>query len=372
MADDKKPAIAYDLASHHALGGGSYVFKSDYPNYLKTLLPCPERRTEINIIIQPNSSPHIGTICSLGLAFVVARRMLDIGLDVSVTCDLWDRAKGKQSNIDGMIYQKSLRDIGQFQRYLPDYVEILNLLSERYHVHYKLRMEEEFLSNPEMPEVLREIIMKRDFYAQYLAPETKTLAIRAACPECGLVEKYGLKNGYAEDGSSVSFECPIHGQFSYSTKTQTNQFQFNCQLFNLVLALFYERVSYNYIEICGGDYAGFWQEQLMWRFLSKPIIIVYTPLISDWSGSKISKSLYLSDTAYDYLRHAGLKYLLSYECFREERRDLALLWKEIELWVDQPYRLFRGYSVHYMHLLFEEEEMVLGTIHDQSKEPEHD
>jgi hypothetical protein len=23
--------MAYDLASHHALGGGSYVFKRDYP-----------------------------------------------------------------------------------------------------------------------------------------------------------------------------------------------------------------------------------------------------------------------------------------------------------------------------------------------------
>lgn len=34
-------AVAFDLASRHALGGGSYVFKQDYPAYLKSHLPDP-------------------------------------------------------------------------------------------------------------------------------------------------------------------------------------------------------------------------------------------------------------------------------------------------------------------------------------------
>jgi hypothetical protein len=112
------------------------------------------------------------------------------------------------------------------------------------------------------------------------------------------------------------------------------------------MGLFYEQVDYGGIEICGSDYAGFWQEQLLWRFLSKPAIVVYTPLISDWSGSKVSKSLYLQSTAYDYLRQAGLEYLLSYDILRLEGRNLNVLWREIEKWVDEPYRLFRGYGLH--------------------------
>ena len=40
-------------------------------------------------------------------------------------------------------------------------------------------------------------------------------------------------------------------------------------------------------------------EQLLWRHITKPLVIVYTPLITDWSGSKISKSLYLRGGAYD-------------------------------------------------------------------------
>ncbi|KAF5017286.1 hypothetical protein F66182_10801 [Fusarium sp. NRRL 66182] len=292
--------IAYDLASHHALGGG--------------------RRTEVNVIIQP------GTLCSL------ARRLLDEGQDVSVTCDLWDRARGEQITIDGAVYQKSLRDKGEFQKHLPGYVQIINELSSRYRVHHRIRMEEEFMSNPEIPDVLREIVIQRDFYAKVLAPERGSLAIRASCPECGLVDKYGTRNVCADDGSTVTFKCPSYGFFTCNTQIESNRFQFNCQLFNLVLGLFYERTPYNWIAICGNDYAGFWQEQLLWRFLSKPAIIVYTPLISDWSGSKISKSLYLQDTAYQYLRHSGQEYLLNYEVCRRENKDLGILWKEVEFW----------------------------------------
>jgi hypothetical protein len=50
-------------------------------------------------------------------------------------------------------------------------------------------MEEKFMSNPEIPGVLRDIISKRDFYGKFLASNTSALTIRAACPNCGLVEK---------------------------------------------------------------------------------------------------------------------------------------------------------------------------------------
>lgn len=361
--------IAYDMASHHALGGGSYVFKANYPHYLKSLLPHPDEHTVINIIIQPNSSPHVGTLCSLGLAFVVAARMKEIGTKLMVVCDLWDRAKGEELVVNRITYQRSLRDTGKFQQHVWEYKEILAELSEKYGgIQHCIRLEEEFLMNNKMGSVVQGILNDREFIGKYLAPSTGRLAVRAACPECGLVDKYGVNNIYAEDGSTVSFECPQHGRFVYGAETDTHRFQFNCQLFNLVLGLYYERVHYNYIEICGSDYAGFWQEQLLWRFLTKPILIVYTPLISDWSGSKVSKSLYLQRGAYDYLKEAGQEYLLSYRVLKEEKRDISILWQEIERWVDEPYRLFRGYSLHYLHVLFENRKLSLGIIHDKASE----
>lgn len=356
--------IAYDLTSHHALGGGSYAFQSDYPSYLKTLLISGSKKTEVNIIIQPNSSPHVGTLCSLGLAFVIARRLQDLDMETTVRCDLWDQAKGEEHEIEGIKYQRSLRDTGRLQQYLPEYIHILDLLAKEYAIKYYVRFEKEFLQQPGISGVLQEIIKSRVELGKYLMPSTGVLALRAPCPTCGLVDKYGVNNIYSEQCTSISFKCPNHGRFVYSTETDAHRIQFNCQLFNLVMGLFYEQADYGWIEICGSDYAGFWQEQLLWRFLSKPVIIVYTPLISDWSGYKVSKSLYLQKTAYDYLRQAGQEYLLSYHVLRREGRDLNPLWQEIERWVDEPYRLFQGYSLHYLHLLFEGYKLHLGIIHE--------
>ena len=146
----------------------------------------------------------------------------------------------------------------------------------------------------------------------------------------------------------------------YDVRKDALKLKFNCQLINLVLALYCERVDCGYVKVIGSDYAGFWQEQLIWRHLTKPMIIVYTPLISDWSGSKVSKSLYLQEGAYDYLRQAKQEYLLSYKVFQQEQRDIGILWQEVEKWVDEPYRLFLGYSLQYMHMLYNQKEIKLG------------
>lgn len=357
--------VALDMVSHHALGGGSYAFGKDFPSYLLTLMPNDTSRVEVNIIIQPNSSPHIGTLCSTTLAFVVAEKIKTFGLKVLVVCDLWDNAKGDELEIGGVRYQRSLRCTGKLNTYLPEYEHLLSSLSERYDIPYRLRFEEVFLSQAGIPEVVRGIIQDREYLAKVLGPLNNALGLRAACPKCGLVDKYGIHNEYADDGSSATFTCPSHGKYSIDVNTQSSKFHFNCQLFNLVLGRFYQNVDFGYVQICGSDYAGFWQEQLLWRHLEKPIIIVYTPLINDWSGSKISKSLYLRGTAYDYLKRAGQEYLVSYAVFRKEQKDLGVICAEVELWVNESYRLFRAYSLHYMHLLFQDRPVTLGIIHSQ-------
>ena len=55
-------------------------------------------------------------------------------------------------------------------------------------------------------------------------------------------------------------------------------------------------------------------EQLLWRYiaLGEAPLIVYVPLIIDWSGAKLSKSLYVQSGAYQYLKDQGMDYLVSY------------------------------------------------------------
>ena len=106
--------IAYELALHRMLGGGSCTFKTDYASYLKTLLAPRSNWTEVNILFQPNSSPRVGTLRSLGVAFAVARRLQDLGVETIVRCDLWDQTKGEEHEIGEVKYQRSLQDTGGF------------------------------------------------------------------------------------------------------------------------------------------------------------------------------------------------------------------------------------------------------------------
>ena len=59
-----------------------------------------------------------------------------------------------------------------------------------------------------------------------------------------------------------------------------------------------KKYDYEIIRITGGDYSGFYQEELLYKVASlcdfkvdKLPMIIYCPQILDWSGAKLSKSL---------------------------------------------------------------------------------
>lgn len=83
-------------------------------------------------------------------------------------------------------------------------------------------------------------------------------------------------------------------------------------------------------------------------------VILYAPLIVDWSGAKLSKSWY-EDGGYKYLKEKGMEYLLSLKVLRREGRSLNPLFRAVEDWVENPKKLFRPYSVEYIHRLYEPE-----------------
>lgn len=286
------------------------------------------------------------------LTFSLAQQLTGQGLEAYVVVDLWDNAKAEQINIGGTVYQKGLRDSGRL--IIEDYEDILAVLGTRYGVDYKLRMEDEFLRQDGIPDVVRDIVRDRDSLGVSLQPSSEQIAIRSSCPEpsCGLVDKYGHHKVYDDENDIIQFKCPYHGRFIVNIASECHRLQFNCQLFNLVIGRYYENVDHGYIQVCGSDYAGFWQEQMLWRNIHKPLLIVYTPLIMDWSGAKISKSLVLGKDAYRYLCDAGLEYVLSWKKFKESKKDFGVLCKEVDLWVAEPFRLFRGYTVHYFAMLF--------------------
>ena len=105
---------------------------------------------------------------------------------------------------------------------------------------------------------------------------------------------------------------------------------------------------------------GLYNEQLLWRPLSsagegKHPKVLYTPLIVDWSGAKLSKSLYVRDGAYDYLTRDGLDYMLSYKVFKETGLSLEVVYNLCDNWIANPYKLFRCYTIYHMNDLLQEE-----------------
>ncbi|RMF94785.1 MAG: hypothetical protein D6734_06945, partial [Candidatus Schekmanbacteria bacterium] len=78
--------------------------------------------------------------------------------------------------------------------------------------------------------------------------------------------------------------------------------------------------------------------------------IIYSPLVVDWSGAKLSKSLYVREGAYKDLP----PYLVNFREFRKRLgvKGLERLLQETSLWLEEPYRLFRNYSVYYFMEMF--------------------
>ncbi|KAI0352049.1 hypothetical protein OH77DRAFT_1592481 [Trametes cingulata] len=388
----------------------------------------------IHIGAQPNNSPHAGTIITFALAFLLARqlqreypklraRALSSSSSPSPTCacddslwaddlrvvvqlDLVDTAPDstRTSTHEGIVYQRSHRSTGAMHAFLPDYVRLLRELDAFVggEVAYEVAYQEDMMRMPGMRDAVRTILLDRDRVAVELAPRREALAMRSACPEegCGLADKHGVRNAYevGPERTVIRFHCPVHGAYKLILEKpeELARLELNTPLRNLARALLYMRDTSAsrvpgqavptrlHMRVTGSDYSGMYQEQLLFRQLSKlrrvagldprmraaleeaeDPVFVYAPLVVDWSGAKMSKSLYVKEHAYRYLEGLDRSFLLEYRKMCEQGRDRGVLFRAVEGWVREPAKLFRPYSLEYLHLLFvREESLGRGVVQD--------
>ena len=354
--------IKCDLQVYHPLGGASYVFKNDIIDYL--LRKVKKKKIVISVGAQPNSSPHFGTLCVFSLAFSLAKmiKKRDNKRDVSILFEVVDTAPSKTLEINGVKYQMDLKESSKMKDSMVDFNEILEYFSKKNEISYSIRNQNEFNGQKEIKDILKNIVSKKDDIRYLLDPENGRLRMRCTCLECGLVDKEGI-NTIIEDNTIKSF-CPEHGEYIVNYMKESNRVEYNTPLRNLVRAILYGTINksseydYEIIRVTGGDYAGFYQEELLYKVASifgyeanMLPIIVYCPLILDWSGAKLSKSLYVKEGAYSDLP----KYVINYAFLRERFgvKGLDVIINETNLWLEEPYRLFRNYSVYYFINLFE-------------------
>ncbi len=354
--------IRHDGVVHHPLGAGSYVYKTHLIQYM--LSRIKKKEIIISIGAQPNSSPHIGTIIVFCLAFALGRTLSNRNPDlkISVLFEAVDTAPQEIFKINGITYQKSLRNQGKAEKYLIQFSELLSNLSRFSGIGFRIRRQEAFNRQPTVLKIIDHIIRHKDWVASILDPELGLLRVRIACPRCGLTDKKGIQNVVSD--SSIKSYCPVHGWFEVKIR-ETGKLEFNTPLRNLVRSLVYLEdnrrpdVPHEWIRVTGSDYAGFYQEQLLYRcvsFLGYDVydmpMIVYAPLVLDWSGAKLSKSIYVKGNAYSDLP----SYLLGYDSLVREKgvEGLEKLYREVLCWVEEPYKLFRHYTVYYFMKIFEQ------------------
>ncbi|KAJ4017439.1 hypothetical protein NW761_014980 [Fusarium oxysporum] len=435
-------ATFHDGQVHDPLGGGSYAFQADVvapillalmndevlSNVEKrhladersdeanpqncpatnhepgTRLPMhiPTRPIVIHAGVQPNNSPHVGTLVVFCYAFSFARGIRDrmqamvVNTNdkpppVSVEITFVDTApvKGEGVEIDGIQYQRSYRDVpGAMNTYMADYEEVFHLLSTWSDIPFTTAFQCELFSHPTIPPLLRYIVAHHDLLGRQISPKFGTLALRAACPipGCALAEKHGRLNVYdaashqnknvfpAAHDATITFHCPYHGSHTIcaSEPADVARLEANAPARNLIRSMSHllDTRAHN-VRITGADYAGMYQEMFLYRPLAawsaatglavgRTPHILYAPLIVDWSGAKLSKALYVREGGYEAMKLFGTDGLCSFARLKSwfggnGSEGLRRIWEEVQRWLEDPRKLFRTFSLEYLQMVIMEE-----------------
>ena len=183
-------------------------------------------------------------------------------------------------------------------KFLVDYMEILEYLKGLTGINYNIRFQSEFNKQKYIYPIVRKIIDKKDELAPILDPKYNNLRIRVACPECGLADKNSMLTKF--DSDEIHSFCPVHGEYVTNIKENSDRLEYNTPVRNLVRGIAYgmynedKKQDNQIMRITGSDYAGFYQEELLYKPASiidydvnKLPAILYTPLVLDWSGAKL-------------------------------------------------------------------------------------
>lgn len=355
--DDKSTNIVYPV-------GGIANALNDVTD-LCTIKMVNKKKIIINTSAQPNSIPHLGTIVTLMSAFAFAKKLsTKFNVDVSIQFDKLENSNGSQKIVNGESRVYSLEntyenDVSKSDANMKYFIEILNNLKLFSLVDYEIRSYREFQAEEIVRESIIKIFNDYNYFAELLNPNDKKLHIRIPCSICGSIDKSYTNTTFKITKDYVSFEsiCPIHGVTkSLISKESKDYMDINTQLRDLVKGALYN--SYSNTDILpimfdGNDWSGVWNHRIHCNGLMRlgyndlPIR-VFAPLITDWSGAKFSKSLYVVDGTYDYLKESGLDNYVNFININGFEK-LKLLWDEVYSWLDEPKKFFRNYSIDYLY-----------------------
>ena len=325
-----------------------------------------KERIDLYVCAQTNSYPHMGTLVNFMIAFSLAEKYeKHFGVPVTITADLLDNTKGEIMTVNDIRYFKSMTDtyidgVGDplSEMYMVYFRQLLDKLKSMYSRDYSIRTYSEFQSIKEVRGNLVRVFKDEEYFAELFNPVQKKIRIRFPCPYCKYIEERAEKLNVTVQDNGILLEdtCFAHGKINtFISADNDAYFDSNVPLRNIVRGAYF--IDKDRKENClsviveGADWAGLWPvriyaEGLMRLGYNEMPNFIFTPQILDWAGTKLSKRMYVGNSAYRKMYKNGLINISSLE--KDFGSDVyQKLYDEINKWVDEPKRFFRDYTVEY-------------------------
>ena len=315
---------------------------------------------------QLNGVPHLGTVVTMLTVFAFARHAADVlGLPAGIVFDALENAPAEHVTIDGEVYTRNVGDLmdsGDLDRAerTGGFERLLAWSSHRSGIPYEFRPYNAYQGLRPVRECLHVIASRQDDFAPVVAPRDGIIRVRPRCPECRLMQKSAADLTITALSGAVVLgsHCPRHGRYTetvhvdgggwYDANTPVRSIQKG-----YLLAA--ERSLYDAcaVSVDGADWSGSWHASILAPALAEigvpsrdwPVS-VFTPLITDHTGGKLSKTLYVARGTYADLPEA----FLNLDVLLARHGDLVLdvIWAEVTRWAAEPRRLHRSYTTAYL------------------------
>lgn len=327
-----------------------------------------EQQLRVTTAAQLNGTPHIGTAVTMLSVFAITAHAGDVlDLPATVIFDALENAPAEHIKIGGQTYTRTVGDLietGHLDRAdrVSGFERLLRWAAARSQVRYEFRPYSIYQALPPVRNCLHTIASRLEDFRPIVAPADGIVRIRPRCPECRLMEKSATSLTIAAGDGVVHLDslCPVHGRYRqtidisgsdgwYDANTPVRSIQKG-------FLLSAERALYDAcsVSIDGADWGGAWHAHILAPALATlgiPAnqwpVSVFTPLVLDRSGGKLSKSLYVRyGPAYADLPEAFLNLNDLLDHYGDDALDA--IWAETTRWAVEPRRLHRAYTVDYL------------------------
>lgn len=357
--------------------GISHVTKHLGEPYVQTLSGL--KGVCINTSSQPNANPHFGTLVTLMCVAAVAEELRDyFGKPVRIVFDMLENAPDRKlrgiqkRNIRGqeIDFQISLADSrmedGKFlmDHNMKTFYQLFDFLMGQTGIAFEVRSYQKCQLDPLFRKSLLTIFNHPDVFGSIVAPSGEAMRLRFPCPECKWIDKGSVNTHIvSQDENEIVFEafCPDHG-FHRATLAidSSDYFDTNTPLRDIAKVPGLIKAGRDDqmmpLMIDGRDWSGRWDRCIhipgvtrlgydAWDLPAR----IYTPVVTDLLGAKLSKSLYVGNL-YEHMPRgfADLNdFMLAYG-----DEGLQKLWNHVRQWSRDPAYMDRdSYTILYFALL---------------------